>query len=117
MEVTDRTNLPKQDGYIGVKVGAFDYKVFLVDDGIRTTNLPHKKHHSEEMRWGYLGSGAADLARSILADAVGENIFNHPEIYQPFKHQYVARFDDVWSLSKAEVLAWMKQYFPNYKIS
>src|SRR5690349_12898166 len=39
----------------------------------RTKPLRHVKYHStDNMNWGYLGSGPADLALSILVNHLGE---------------------------------------------
>ena len=50
-----------------------------------------------------MGSGAADLARSILADHLG--FIPSPSIYQEFKRQVVANwvYGGAWVLSSEEI--------------
>lgn len=64
--------------------------VALVEGDGPTRPLPHVIHHSPAgVEWGYGGSGPADLARSILADAVGRDLA--AQHYQDFKWEFVAR--------------------------
>lgn len=73
--------------------------------------LPHVVRHSPTgFEWGYGGSGPADLAYSILADACAEL----PEetrdwlyfAYQEFKRQYVAGWGRAWAITWDEVASW-----------
>lgn len=91
--------------------------------------LEHIIHHSPTgMEWGYGGSGPADLALSILAHYLGEqmavqrylNAMNQPagtwdltepaavRLYQRFKWAFVANFDrEAWRLTGTQIAAWL----------
>jgi hypothetical protein len=61
-------------------------------DGSLATPLPHIVRHSPTgLEWGYGGSGPADLARSLIMDALGHDV--HPRVYQTFKAEIVASLD------------------------
>jgi hypothetical protein len=61
----------------------------LVEEAGATRKLRHVVYHSPDgFGWGYIGSGAADLARSILTDAVGPELAD--DLYQDFKWEVVA---------------------------
>lgn len=48
-------------------------RLIVVDVGGDLSPLPHQSRHSPGgMSWGYSGSGAADLARSLLIHALGD---------------------------------------------
>jgi len=67
-------------------------------------SLSHQVRHSPTgLGWGDMGSGAADLARSILADHLG--FIPSPTIYQEFKRQVVANWvhGRSWVLSSDEI--------------
>lgn len=82
-----------------------DGPTVLIEKSGEITPLLHVKKHSESLEWGYGGSAPADLARSILFDAVGEELANRH--YQDFKFDVVAEFQaDGWELSKRQVLDW-----------
>lgn len=58
-------------------------------DGRPGYKLKHEVYHSPTgLSWGYGGSGPADLARSILADYLGET--PNPALYQKFKWDFIA---------------------------
>jgi hypothetical protein len=66
--------------------------------------LKHEVRHSPSgMSHGFEGSGPADLARSILADHLGN--VPSPAIYQEFKRQYVAKWPEgrPWSVDSDEI--------------
>lgn len=46
--------------------------VIIEIDGEVVGPLPHRAKHSTGLSWGYCGSGPADLARSLLIDALGD---------------------------------------------
>lgn len=61
-------------------------------------------HSPTGFEWGYNGSGPAQLAIAILADAIGDE--QAKEFYQDFKNRIVARLPrDKWQLTAAEVIA------------
>jgi hypothetical protein len=72
--------------------------------------MPHVVHHSPDgFEWGYGGSGPADLARSILYDAVGPELADR--WYQAFKWEFIARLPRVGGvipLSQVKVFLRMK---------
>ncbi len=71
--------------------------------------LRHIHKHSNEMTWGYSGSGPADLALSILTDYLGdeEQAF---QLHQQFKRHFVAGFEEAgWTLDDQQIDAWLQQ--------
>lgn len=72
--------------------------------------LEHRVLHSPDgFSWGYGGSGPADLARSILWDAVGAE--PAPWLTQEFKGRFVAKWPmhegECWRISIQTVMAWV----------
>lgn len=67
--------------------------------------LPHVGRHSPDgFQWGYGGSGPADLALSILTDALGPAVAT--ACYQQFKWDHVAQWRDSWRISILDIRAW-----------
>ena len=67
----------------------------------------HIRHSPTGMEWGYLGSGPSDLALSILWDVAGQE----PDrtTYMMFKDAFVGTWEDVWVISKEEIITWLKE--------
>ena len=66
---------------------------------------PHIVRHSPTgMSCGYLGSGPADLALSLLTDVLGKKIAE--KYYQDFKFDVVSKFDDNWSINEIDIENW-----------
>jgi len=87
--------------------GAAD--VYVQSDGGEQRPLEHKVLHSPDgFSWGYGGSGPADLARSLLWDALGAE--PQPWLYQRFKAEYVATWPMAeracWSVTSEELQQW-----------
>ena len=64
-------------------------------------------HSPDGAEWGYCGSGPAQLALALLADATGddEQAQRH---YQRFKREVVAGFDrDRFLVTHAEIRCWI----------
>jgi hypothetical protein len=95
--------------YKGARRGEYGTEVLVCDeDGGLWRKLNPKNdlvnHSPDGFEWGYGGSGPAQLAIALLADAL-----NSDEIalkyYQKFKQQVVANIKkDVWSMTGLEVL-------------
>jgi hypothetical protein len=86
--------------------------VLAEDDQGRTKPLPHRfdlrKHSPSGFEWGFSGSGPAQLALAILADALGAG--KAQLCYQDFKFKVIAGFQaDSWELSREEVLRWYSE--------
>jgi hypothetical protein len=78
--------------------------VFVQTEDGQLSRLKHEQRHSPDgLSWGYSGSGPADLARSLLADHLG--FIPEPAIYQAFKRQHVARWDQgkPWQITTEEI--------------
>ncbi len=68
----------------------------------------HVLHSPTGFEWGYGGSGPADLALAILADAT-EDLELAQELHQRFKWDVVAKLPrDRWTLFRSKVLAWVE---------
>lgn len=64
------------------------------------------RHSPTGFEWGYLGSGPAELALSILTEHLGFE--PPPELYERFKVGVVARFPELgWSRSSRSIAAWI----------
>jgi len=83
--------------------------IYYSDETHETTNLKHIERHSPDgFEWGYGGSGPADLALSVLTDAVGKEAAD--QYYMKFKNEVIAhlpilRFD----FSELFVIDWVKR--------
>lgn len=81
--------------------------VVLVQDGGREYELPPRlelRHHSPTgFEWGYCGSGPAQLALALVADATESSVCE-PAVYQHVKRAVVARLPkDGWVLTAGEI--------------
>ena len=89
---------------LGPKEQLPDVQVTVEGDGFRHL-LRHRIYHSPTgMEWGYLGSGPADLARSILWDCLGRA--RALNLYMRFKNEFVARWGQEWEISCQEIQEW-----------
>ena len=62
--------------------------------------------HADRPEWGYAGSGPAQLALALLADAIGDD--EAMEHHQKFKRTVVAGLErERWSLTQAEIRSWI----------
>ena len=90
--------------------GRADRSVF-VHVGSEQYRLPHIERHSPDgFAWGYGGSGPADLALSILTDAIGRK--RADDLYQPFKWKFIASLpiDEPWEINGAAIEAWIHDH-------
>lgn len=71
----------------------------------------HLRNHSPDgFEWGYGGSGAAQLALALLADATGDAELAQTH-YQDFKWRVIAMLEkDEWNLSSKEILEWVRAF-------
>ncbi|MGL4554805.1 MAG: DUF6166 domain-containing protein [Gemmataceae bacterium] len=78
-----------------------------VDD--RPLALRHdlRNHSPDGPEWGYSGSGPAQLALALLADATGDDELAQAQ-YQRFKREVVAVFErDRFLITQAEIRCWI----------
>jgi len=68
--------------------------------------LDIRNHSPTGFEVGYGGSGPAQLALAILADALGGELAQRH--YQDFKREIIAAIeDDTWIITQAEVRSWL----------
>lgn len=74
-----------------------------------------QNHSPDGFQWGYMGSGPAQLALALVADALGDDELAQ-KVYQPFKFSVLAKFDlDEWAIDRGEILAWVNAYAAGIK--
>jgi hypothetical protein len=88
----------------------FGTRVVVLEPGhlrLSQRNLVHLYRHSPDgFEWGYGGSGPADLALSILVDAVGTDLAE--EHYQAFKGAFLATHSrDGFEIKLSEILGFI----------
>lgn len=92
-----------------------DYHGYRTKDG-RTRVLANGKrlrrrgdlrnHSPDGFEWGYGGSGPAQLALALLADAVGDEVAL--QYYQGYKHSVVSGWPkEEWRTSREEIQDWL----------
>lgn len=70
--------------------------------------LDLRNHSPTGLEWGYGGSGPAQLALAILADAIGDR--EAQRHYQDFKWKLIAGLDkDSWEISREQIQDWVAQ--------
>ena len=80
-----------------------------VTDGAGERPLPPRfdlrRHSPDGFEWGYGGSGPAQLALALTADALGDDD-RARSVYQPFKFKVVgALASNTWTLTEDQVRA------------
>ena len=81
----------------------------VVEENGKTYNLQHIMRHSPDgFNWGYSGSGASDLARSILTDHFGGTTTVVEMNYMSLKMDYLAQFGDTWGITSDQISEWME---------
>lgn len=88
--------------------------VLCVDPDDRTTYLDARQdllnHSPDGFQWGYGGSGPAQLALALVADATGDDELAL-RVHQQFKANTVARITgDTWEMSAAGIVAEVASY-------
>jgi len=88
----------------------FDAWITVSEPGHRTRLLKQRGHHSPTgFEWGYGGSGPADLARSLLHDATGEQ--PSETLYQAFKWGMITSLQhETWTLTQDQILWWVRSW-------
>lgn len=102
--------------YIGVRGDSAEVFVEETVDGmVKRKKLLHVGSHSPTgLEWGYAGSGPADLANSILSDALDRRKGVSPRMYQKFKFDIVSGLDRAgFRLSAETVQDWIKSRWSN----
>ena len=84
-----------------------DGPTIIVKDNGDEYLLEHIERHSQELNWGYGGSGPADTALSILTDRLGMEQAN--QLYQLFKWEFVAGWGDEWSINEEKIREWAER--------
>ena len=92
--------------YKGVIEGPYEWKVFVVEDGVERPLEHHVYHSPDGHSWGYGGSGPSELAKDILWDLFGKQ--PAPNVYQSFKWDYIASLSmrEGFELEGTDILAW-----------
>lgn len=64
------------------------------------------RNHSTDFEWGYAGSGPAQLALALLADALGDDD-QALALHQIYKSEIVANLPyNEWTISRNGIIAW-----------
>src|SRR3989442_957585 len=64
-----------------------------------------RRHSPDGFQWGYSGSGPAQLALALLADALADDAIAQA-LYQEFKREFVARWQWRWQVDRATLRLW-----------
>lgn len=100
-------NDPEEVGYFGSRDR--DGKILVTRHQVGKTarELTFIGRHSPDgFNWGYGGSGPAELALSLLTDALGKEIAERH--YQNFKWDVIAKWDqDSWHITKTFIQQWL----------
>lgn len=62
-----------------------------------------RNHSPDGFQWGYGGSGPAQLALALVADATGDDALAQ-RVYQSFKFKTVAGWAASWRISAGEIV-------------
>ncbi len=91
--------------YVGKLCEDGEYRVTIEEESGNARPLPLRLDLANKsptgFSWGYSGSGPAQLALALLADAIGEK--EALEVYQDFKRDYVAVLPAEWYIPEEEV--------------
>lgn len=66
-----------------------------------------RNHSPTGFAWGYAGSGPAQLALALLLEETTAETAQ--DFYQTFKAEVVARWQDSWEITSAEICDWINK--------
>lgn len=97
-------------GHVNVETRGLVAGLFGPEPGEVVSVAPlthHLRHSPDGFRWGYEGSGCAELARCVLIDALGFD--PGPTVYHDFKDQVIAwlDMDAPFRLGQLQVMTWV----------
>ena len=104
--ITERTSASLVKSYRGYRTTGGRCTVRVSGDNTLERplrlRLDLRNHSPSGFEWGYGGSGPAQLALALLADACGddETALRH---YQQFKRVVVAGLSDSWTITDREI--------------
>ena len=88
-------------------------QVFVDTDGVEKLlplRLDLQTHSPSGFEWGYGGSGPAQLALALLADATGDSQLAL-QYYQMYKADVVAKLPSTnWTIKSAEIHTWLETH-------
>jgi hypothetical protein len=61
-----------------------------------------RNHSPDGFQWGYAGSGPAQLALALVADATGDDVLAQ-RTYQIFKSCIVAQWHGSWTITEEQI--------------
>lgn len=88
------------DGQVTAREGGTSYRL--------TARLDLRHHSSTGFLWGINGSGPAQLALALLADALGDDR-RALALYQDFKFRCIVQLPSCWIMSRSRVLAYVAE--------
>jgi hypothetical protein len=86
------------DGQVTAREGGVAYPL--------PSRLDLRDHSPTGFAWGYGGSGPAQLALAMLADALGDDQ-RALALYQDFKFRCIVHMPSCWIMSRSRVLAYV----------
>lgn len=88
-----------------------------VDGGKLDPRLDLANHSPTGFEWGYGGSGPAQLALAILADAIGDDDLAR-SLYQEYKREVISALPyGSWTITVEQVLQWVSGKRPEFTVS
>ena len=105
--------------YVGLRRGertTTDRVEVYVRDGAHEKRLPLRldlfSHSPDGFNWGYAGSGPAQLALAVLADALKDTPLGDQTaiaLHQKFKHEVFSKIEPGrdWGMGKEYVIEWV----------
>lgn len=95
--------------YFGIRIPQQGCVVFRYDgDSLDYLDARHdlRNHSPAGLEWGYCGSGPAQLALALLADAC-QNDLAAVRLYQRFKFEVIGRLpEEAWAIHSEDILVW-----------
>ncbi len=98
--------------YSGKKqeIGNCEVYVKVQDSKVKLKHII--KHSLDGFQWGYMGSGPADLALSIITDFCERSHFGDKDfpkrVYQDFKKDFLIDMGEELNITSEDISEWLK---------
>lgn len=99
--------------YASENTGIGGQSVYVVINDSESKLLRHIVRHSPDgFQWGYGGSGAADLALSILTDYFNGDVLKAEKYYMKFKRECIALLPTniSWIIDVDAITLWIRSH-------